>query len=106
MSEQEIVPDALVEAAEAFVLRVEGGTIRSNRSYQAFKDALTLPRTTIEEAEARGAAKERERLAVELEGNATRYPAWIVWDVPDPMSGPVNMLAADWLRAQGGDNAG
>jgi hypothetical protein len=103
MSEQEIVPDALVEAAEAFVLRVEGGTIRSNRSYQAFKDALTLPRTTIKEAEARGAAKERERLAKAAIDDAAgicqeRY-------LPDDRARALRYLAT-WLRAQGGDNAG
>jgi hypothetical protein len=117
---QEIVHDALVKAAlhlQADMIRrakIECG-YRNRREtvvdagdgvWRDFCAAIRLPRTTIEEAEARGAAKERERLAVELEGNATRYPAWIVWDVPDPMSGPVNMLAADWLRAQGGDNAG
>jgi hypothetical protein len=101
MSEQEIVPDALVEAAEAFVLRVEGGTIRSNRSYQAFKDALTLPRTTIEEAEARGAAKERERLVQVAVEQSRRTIQPVGCSRPDDA-----LIAAVWLRAQGGDNAG
>jgi hypothetical protein len=65
-----IVSDELVKAAEeasrfiADLVRCRSyGGLYVKETNHALQAALTLPRTTIEEAEARGAAKERERLA-------------------------------------------
>lgn len=140
---QEIVPDALVEAAESltsiakigdedsisFFERVasdfyrDTGVLRPGKSesmaggsgltdeerwalwsswcaakWEGVKAALALPRVTIEEAEARGeargAAKERERLATLFAAGRLAEGNSIIHDVPA------------FIRAQGGDNAG
>jgi hypothetical protein len=65
---QEIVPDALVNAAELVVALADD----DDYSAKELESALTLPRTTIEEAEARGAAKERERLATSISNQTGR----------------------------------
>jgi succinate dehydrogenase/fumarate reductase-like Fe-S protein len=104
---QEAVPDALVRAArellaatdahdtciafgEAYDVEAE----RCGTAWQAFRAALALPRITIEEAEARGAAKERERLA-----GLARVAV-------NPMRPLQGRQIAEWILAQGGDNAG
>lgn len=92
MPTREAVPDALVKAGEEAeeIIRVTFSDI----SYGAkvaltLRKALTLPRVTIEEAEARGAAKERERLAKLVEANY--LGAW-------------GVAITAFIRAQGGDS--
>jgi hypothetical protein len=107
---QEIVPDELVKAAKeasrfiADLVRCRSyGGLYVKETNHALQAALTLPRTTIKEAEARGAAKERERLAKAAIDDAAgicqeRY-------LPDDRARALRYLAK-WLRAQGGGNAG
>jgi hypothetical protein len=125
MSEQEIVPDELVpedavlDAAMAVDDFLAGffddsftpdeHTKLSEGIYNAI--AKALPRTTIEEAEARGAAKERERLA-KLGAHDERTGGLVVCCSIEGVNGFVRLLSlSEWvrnaaIRAQGGDNAG